>query len=337
MTFYVLGACVALATFGAVSLAVSGALLIVWPLAKSRLDAVAPRPRGGWLLALRLAPNMLGALASASVALPSFLEFEPRDTAEEAGAILLMLAVSGLAVAALAVVRGIRSSRRTGRVIREWSRTAVPVALGGVDLPAFHIESALPIVALAGWRRPGLFLAGSVVDRCGRRLLLAMAAHEEGHRRSADNLKRFLLAVCADPLLACRAGREMVAAWEAAAEEAADDEAIASGARPTDLAAALVSVARLAPAVSWPALPGAAFCRDGSLDRRVRRMLEARPGPAPFAPRRRVRSAVGVLLLAAGWILAAESLHRPLHRLLEHAVTGPHTDLRALVVGHRRA
>ena len=77
MTFFVLGACVAFATYGAVNLAVSCGLGIAWPLVGRRLEALPARPRARWLLALRLSPVLLGALASAIVALPSFLNIVP--------------------------------------------------------------------------------------------------------------------------------------------------------------------------------------------------------------------------------------------------------------------
>jgi hypothetical protein len=337
MTFYVLGACAVFATFGAVNVAVSAVLGIVWPMAKARLEARPARTRARWLLALRLSPVALGALASASVALPSFLEFEPRDTTEIPGLALTVLASVGLVLALVAAARMIRANAKTRRVLEEWSRTAVPVTLEGVALPVSRIGAALPIVALTGWRRPRLVVSGRVLDGFERRLLLAMAAHETGHRSSADNLWRLLLAAGADPLLACRAGREMIAAWEAAAEEAADDGAVASGTDPADLAEALVSVARLAPPAVWPVLPWAAFYRGAGLDRRVRRLLEMPPLSATSAPPRRLRRALGALLIASALMLAAESLHRPLHRLLERSVATPHPELRALVVGHPRA
>ncbi len=337
MTFYLLGACVAFATFGAVNLLVSGALWIAWPLAKTRLEALPARPRARWLLALRLSPVALGALASASVALPSFLEFEPRDTTEEPGRALLALSVAGLALTRPRRGAHVRAHAKTRRVVEAWSRGSAPIRLEGVGLPIVRVEADLPIVALSGLRRPGLFVSARVLDGFEKRLILAIVAHEAGHRRAWDNLGRLLLAACADPLAVCRAGREMVAAWEAAAEEAADDDAVASGTDPSDLAEALVSVARLAPPAAWPTLPWAAFYRGDGLDRRVRRLLEMPPRAAAPAPPRRLRRALAALLIAAASVLTAESLHRPLHRLLERAVTTPHAHLRALVVDHPRA
>lgn len=330
MTFYVLGVCVVLATFGAVTLAASGALRLLWPLAKERIAELDPRPRARCLLALRLAPAGLGLLASASVSLPAYLEFEPRDTGEVAGVALLALAAAGLALAGLSAARFSWAAARTRRLSRAWARAAASVQVPGVAFPVYRLEGRLPVVALTGWRRPSLFIAGAVLDRCEPRLVYAIAAHETGHQRAADNLQRLLLAACADPLALSRAGREMAAAWEAAAEEAADDDALSSGTPAVDLAEALVSVARLAPLSTWPAMPAAAFYRGERLERRVRRLLRFQ---AAAHPATRGRAALAAPLLAAVlWLLAAEALHRPVHRLVERAVERPQAELRALVV-----
>ena len=268
--------------------------------------------------------------------LPSFLEFEPRDTAEVPGQLLEWLAAAGLALGAIAVARLIGSGLRTRMAVRGWTRSAKPVALEGVELPTLRVESVLPVVALAGWRRPRLFVSGAVFDSCGPRLIAAIAAHETGHRRGFDNLKRLIFSGCADLLVGSRAEREILAAWNAAVEEAADDAAVASGSPSTDLAEALVAVARLAPAGRWPFVPAATFYRGGSLERRVRRLLEG-GAPGPLPPRRPLRGVLVWLALVAGWLLAAEALHRPAHRLFEHGVSGRRGELRGLVVGTSRA
>lgn len=335
MTFLAIGACELFATFGAVSLSASGLLILFWPFIGTRIGTLAPSLRARWLFAARLSPTLLGVLASASVTLPSFLEFEPRDTAEVPGPALEWLAAAGLALSAIAVARLIGSGLRTRGAVRGWARSAKPVALEGVELPTLRLESVLPVVALAGWRCPRLFVSGAVLDSCGPRLIAAIAAHETGHRRGFDNLKRLILSACADLLVGSRAEREIVAAWNAAAEEAADDEAVASGIPSTDLAEALVAVARLTPAGRWPFVPAAAFYLGGSLERRVRRLLNGAASPLP--PRRPLRAVLVGLALVAGWLLAAEALHRPAHRLFEHGVSDRHGELRGLVVGTPRA
>ena len=329
MTFYFLGACVVLATFGAVTLATSEALRLVWPLAKARLAGLEPRPRARCLLFLRVFPAGLGLLAGASVSLPAYLRFEPRDTNEIAGPALLILAAAGLVLACVSAARLLWAAAGTRRLRREWAHSARAVAVPGVVFPVYRLDGTLPVVALTGCRRPTLFIAGAVLDGCAPRLVSAIAAHETGHQRAGDNFQRLLWTASAEPLSFSRAGREMAAAWEIATEEAADDDALSSGTPAIDLAEALLSVARLAPASRWPALPAAAFYRGERLERRVGRLLRSGVARSVRTPR---RSAAVALLLAALWLFAAEALHHPVHRLVERAVSRPQAEQRALVV-----
>lgn len=329
MTFYLLGTYVVLATFGAVTLAAAAALRLVWPFAKARVARLDPRPRARLLLLLRVAPAGFGLLASASVSLPAYLRFEPRDTHEVAGALLLALAAAGFLLAGLSVARLLWAAAGTRRLRREWALSASAVAVPGVAFPVYRLDGTLPVVALTGCRRPTLFIAGAVLDGCAPRLVSAIAAHETGHQRAGDNLQRLLWTASADPLAFSRAGREMAAAWETATEEAADDDALSSGTPAIDLAEALLSVARLAPASVWPTVPAAAFYRGERLERRVRRLL--RSGVARSV-RTSGRAAGAGLLVAMLWLLAAEALHRPIHRLVERSVTRPQAELRVLVV-----
>ena len=329
--FFEIGACAVFAAFGAVSLVASFAVSFLWPLARRRVARLGPRARARWLLALRMLPTALALAASMSVALPSFLEFESPDTTEMPGGILEAFAVVGFVIGAAGVVRLCRVLARTRRVVRTWSRSARPAAVAGVAIPALRVSSPLPLIALAGWRRPVLFLSDAVIDGCAPRLLGAISAHEIGHRRALDNLKRLALAACCDPLARSAAGREITAAWEAAAEEAADDAAVALGAGPADLAEALLVVQRLAPSDAWPAVPAAAFYQGGCLEGRVRRLLAEGPAPVEAVPGRARRLLTALAFLAC-WALAAEALHRPARRLLEHAVVAQPGQLRGLVV-----
>src|SRR5205823_5089341 len=131
------------------------------------------------------------------------------------------------------------------------------------------------------------------------------------HVSARDNLKRLLIRACPDVFGApCALDR----AWTAAAEEAADARAAAE--RPAarlDLAQALIHVARLAvPEV--PALVSA-FYLGGSIDARVRRLVDLPAEPAS-APWPRFALPAAVLLFAAVEITVAPALHA----LMEQAV-----------------
>jgi Zn-dependent protease with chaperone function len=325
MTYFAIVSIAVAATFGAVSLAASGLLVLVWPAAEKRLASWPPARRARGLFALRLVPTALALLASASVTLPAFLEFEPRDTHEVAGRVLVALAAVGMGLLGLAGARFLWSAARTSSVARRFTATAAPAALPGTELLTMRLETPIPVVALHGWRRPRLYVSAAVLDGCAPRLLAAMAAHEIGHQRARDNLRGLLLSSCADPLTLIATGRRIVAAWEVAAEEAADDAAVEAGTQPQALIDALLAVARLAPAARWSSVPSpaSAFYRGEALERRVRRLLDARPYDPTRSGRRRGRRVAAAALLLLAWLVAADWLHRPVFQLVEQGVDHP--------------
>ncbi len=72
--------------------------------------------------------------------------------------------------------------------------------------------------------------------------------HEAGHLRSLDNLKRTAMRLAPDWLAFSSAGRQIERAWAIAAEEEADDHAVAGDrSRSLDLAGALLKASRLPP------------------------------------------------------------------------------------------
>jgi beta-lactamase regulating signal transducer with metallopeptidase domain len=138
-----------------------------------------------------------------------------------------------------------------------------------------------------------------------------MITHECAHVSARDNVKRLLIRACPDPF---GTPRHLDRAWAAAAEEAAD--AAAARIRPSarlDLAQALIHVARLA----VPRTPElvSAFYLGGSIDARVRLLVDP---PADVAPPRWRRFAVPALaLLAAAAVVAAAPA---VYALLEIAI-----------------
>jgi hypothetical protein len=328
--FFEIGLCAVLAAFGAVSVLASAVVFALWPLVRTRLAGFAPGNRALCLFALRLLPTALALAASLSVALPMFLEFEAPDTLEAPGGALEAMAAVGAGLGAVGAVRFFLALLRTRRILSAWRRTGRAATVAGARFPALRVSSRLPVVALAGWRRPVLFVADGVFTSCEPGLLEAMAAHEAGHWRVLDNAKHLMLAACGDLLTWSRTGRALLEEWEAAAEEAADDQALAAGTTPGDLAEAILAVVRLSPAERWPEPAAAWLYRGGCFERRVRRLLDG--AAAPPASRSRWPSALAIAALLIGWGFAAEALHRPAHRLLERAVAGHRGEIRALVV-----
>src|SRR5262245_52238829 len=276
------------------------------------------------LLGLRLFPAIAGVALSLALVLPAYVLLEPRQGGEVPGCTFWACAIAGLTVAARGVWRLVTTLRETERVVRVWSRHAEAVALDGVDCPVYRVDTAAPIVALAGSRNPRLFIASSVLDDCEPDLVAAMASHEVGHWRSSDNVKRLMLEGAADPLPLFSDGRRMLEEWESATEESADDDAIAGGARPEDLAESLVRVARLASRAAIPEVAvAAAFYRGEVFEKRVRRLLAA---PARLARRASGLGRTGgllVLLAAAAGLAATPGVLEPLHKVFELIVHAP--------------
>lgn len=324
MNFYALGTLGLLAAFGIGSLAGSALVLAVWRLLHGRIARMQAASRARLLLILRLCPTGAGLLLSVGMLLPAYLVLEPRKAGEVPGVTLWLCALAGLAVACRGGWRLVSTLVATERVVRVWSMDAKPVALDGIACPVYRLESAAPIVALAGTRRPKLFIASSVLDGCAPDLLSAMAAHEVGHWHSGDNVKRLMLEGAADALPLFSSGRRMLEEWESACEESADDDAIAGGASPEALAESLVRVARLASRAPVPvAAVAAAFYRGEAFEKRVRRLLAA---PARLARRASGLGRSGtliVLLAVAGCLAATPGALEPLHQIFEAIVHAP--------------
>ena len=324
MSYFLLGGLGVLAAFGVGTIAGAAGVLATWHLLAGRIQSMPAGPRARLVLSLRLFPTVAGLVASLGLTLPAFLLMEPRTGGERPGAIFWLLALAGLAIACRAAWRLVSTVVMTERVVRVWSRSAKPVSLDGVECPVYRIEAAAPIVALAGARHPRLYIASSVLEGCGPDLVAAMAAHEVGHWNSGDNVKRLMFEGAADPLPLFASGRRMMEEWESACEESADDDAIAHGARPEDLAESLVRVARLASRHAIPhAAVAAAFYRGEAFERRVRRLLSAPARLARHAPGLGRTGGLLLLLAASAWLAATPTVLEPLHRVFEAIVHAP--------------
>jgi hypothetical protein len=324
VSYALLGALGLLAAFGIATLSSSALALGAFRLLGGRISRMSASARARALLALRLFPTAAGLIVSLGLVLPAYLILEPRRSDEIPGATFWICALAGLVVAGRGVWRLVSTLLATERVVRVWSRQAKPMALDGIDCAVYRIETASPIVALAGTRRPRLFIASSVLDGCEPGLVAAMAAHEAGHWRSGDNVKRLIVEGAADPLPFFSEGRRMLEEWESATEESADDDAIARGARPEDLAASLVRVARLASRAAIPEAAGAAaFYRGEAFERRVRRLLAAPARLARTATRLGRTGGLLLLLAASAWLAATPGVLEPLHQVFELLVHAP--------------
>ena len=264
-------------------------------------------------LSLRLTPAVLSLAFVAIVFLPSYWRFEPREDVEGFDLTLTALALLAFTVIGAAVARGVIAWRRAARRIEQWMRASRPLALAGTSMPAFAIDTAAPVMALVGVLRPRLLITRPVLDALTDEELRAASAHELGHWRAFDNLKRLAMRAAPDLLAATPAARAIERRWAAAAEHAADRIAGQSGQARCALASALVKVARLTPPATSIAEPISALLDGGDITSRVQRLLD----DAPAAGEGRSARWLALAIPASALILGG---YAPLLRLV-HGVT----------------
>jgi Zn-dependent protease with chaperone function len=312
LTYWSTAAVITLSSFAFAATAASALVALGGPRLARALARYAPASRAGLLFRLRLLPATLATMSAFGVALPIYLWFEPRDTGETIARTLVALAVIGLSLLAGGAWRAAAAWRATRLVRRTWEQRGRRLDMPGIRMPVFAIDESFPTVAVVGFSRPALFIAERLLRECSEDEVRAMLLHECAHVSSRDNFKRFVIRACPDFV---RRGGALDLAWASAAEEAAD--AIAAAARPAaalHLAQALIRVARLAPRPFPPEL-ASAFYLGGSIESRVRRLIDPNAVVENARPLGWV-VATSVLLLAGFVVLAAPALHQ----LMEQAV-----------------
>jgi Zn-dependent protease with chaperone function len=192
---------------------------------------------------------------------------------------LTSLAALAVLLVGTACARGLNSWRRAARRIDAWMAAARPATLAGTTIPSFAIDSDVPIMALVGVLRPRLLITQPVMDALTNEELRASVAHELGHWRAWDNLKRLLMQTAPDLLPATRWARAIERRWAAASELVADRAAGNTGAERCALASALVKVARMTPPVTPALAPISTLVDEGDITSRVHRLLDETAGP----------------------------------------------------------
>lgn len=284
-----------------------------------------PRMRAFSLLVASLAPSVAALLVTLAVALPAFLLYEPPWAGERIGIVLPLLAAAGVALVSTAVVQLARLQWTTWRVGREWQRCSRPLsaAASGVSVKEVVVPGAL--LGTVGLLRPQVYASPDVLAAFTENELQAALAHEAGHVRSADNLKRLLLAAAPGLKLLDRA-LGLGVEWSRACEVAADEAALRSGVAAVDLASALVKAGRLrfnrdaarVVAASHLVAPSA----RSEVEERVRRLmqcLDRGPSPQPTATCAWAYTAMGSAALVAYAIYFLPLMHSA-HELLERLV-----------------
>lgn len=322
MTFGLRTVILTLASIGVSALIASAVVALMW-----RTPDGAPAERAGRLWRMRLLP-LATALAMCVFVIIGLWRFEARHSDEELGwTVILFAALGGLYLITIAA-RLVVMHRETRRLLSAWLANATQFecpdipGLPRLTIPAWRIDTHFPVVAVVGIVRPTLVVDATVLDSCSADELSAIIAHEYGHLRRWDNLRRAVFSATPDLLAWTSIGPAMRDAWREATEEAADDMAARSSADAgVNLAGALIHVARIAkgtdtaPAFQATQLPASALYRGESIERRVRRLL------APAQPGAPAGRHWGVALLTAAAAVAF-SIQRQLHDVMEVVVNG---------------
>jgi Zn-dependent protease with chaperone function len=330
VNYYALAACLALAAFLSLHALGSLAAAAAWLSARRHAGQLTAGARARLLFGLRVLPPAVALVFVAAFLIPAFLLYEPHPAPESVGPPLLALALLSASGIVHATYRAVASWSATGRLTSLWLRRAEPVSIEGVGMPAYRLVSPTPVLAVVGVLRPSLFVAAQVLESLSPEELAVALAHERGHLRARDTLKRAVMNFCRDLLPFVGVGRALDRAWAEESERAADEYAArAGGAGALDLAAALIKIARLMPEGVTNVVPAGAFLlegSDGGLAGRVRRLTEmaaARRVPAGRASLLSKIAAPALLLLLLTFVLAAAADRQVLadvYALTERAV-----------------
>ena len=318
----------ALLTFNSIASSLIAGLWRIMGRAADRLSAAA---RARLLFALRTLPAVLALLFVALLFVPSYLEYEPRHTAESVSLKLGLLAFVSATGLAVSLIRGLATYRATVNLRNNWLHQGRRIAIPGINIDTYEINHPFPLVGIVGSLHPRLFIASQVRTLLTGDEIAAAIAHENGHLNARDNLKRGILQACRDALLIIPSGRSLDRAWSDASEEAADECAAEKGnGVALDLASALVKIARMIPPGARPTMPAGVFLlgeedETKGVKSRVRRLIdlaamERRSATHGLATRLLIW-APGILLIA-GFVIASTNtfLLSRIHFLIEHVV-----------------
>lgn len=276
-----LGLCLTLAILLTINTLATLALTALWRVLKPLAEHWSAAKRARTLFLLRVTPFIIACAFAGGLVVPSYLLFEPHETAENVSIKLAVFALISFAGLLLAVWRGLAAWLTTRRLVANWLRHSEPVRLSNVAIPVHRVRHTFPLIAIVGAFRPRLFIAAHLFDELSTEEFSAAIAHESGHLIARDNFKRAFLRACRDMLAIMPCGRALDQEWAESAEIAADEHAAQSGgaAGALDLASALVKIARLVPVGARPAMPIGAYLTGeisggGNVERRVRRLTQ---------------------------------------------------------------
>jgi Zn-dependent protease with chaperone function len=159
----------------------------------------------------------------AHVVSPLGLEFG-LPSANPAAIVLLILATLGIAVL-LAVLRGVFAIARAHRQLRRRLPIVGPLP-GGADVDVIAYDGIQAFCA--GLLRPRIYISAGALRKLGDGELQAVLAHEQMHRARRDPLRLVTARLLGEALFFAPVVRSLARRYDALAEIAADDHALAA-------------------------------------------------------------------------------------------------------------
>jgi hypothetical protein len=300
--------CLLTVVAGLVYAAVQFALFCGAPFLMRRLDAASSRRRERLLYLLQIAPALLAIFVAGAVCCPEYLRHEPTRNNEPVGWITLLLAAAVCIWFGSALLRGVCINLRTLRFARACRRSGRVIDRSSCA-PLRALAETTPPLVLVGFLRPFIIISEALLEPGGLNSgsLQVALDHERAHALQFDNWK--LLTLYFLPRLHGDAWRRQ---WQAAADWAADDDAVGGdAARSLLLAEALVCTARLVKPARSTVICAALTSAEAGLAARVDRLLRPR-WVSPSAPNSLLLGLASLVFLAIGaaagvspWIYSA--------------------------------
>jgi hypothetical protein len=308
--------CVAAVMTGLIHVIVEAFLWLAAPLIVRMSEPLSARYRERVLYALQLVPIASALLLTCAVCIPQYLQGETNREAESVGWLCIVAAVAVGLWYGHALLNGLAAAARTMIFARACRRTSSRAPFFRAGTPILSCAGKAYGVALVGLFRPFILISESLLGEGGlsaKAIDLALD-HEASHAKQLDNWKLFSLHCTPTLRLRLRNGRTWTEMWHAAAEWAADDDAVRNdGARVLVLAETLVAVARSA-APSPQRVCMALECNELDLVARIDRLIDR---PKPMAASRSWGRICCLSIAAAGFVGTAAGIMLSSRDLLE--------------------
>ena len=323
--------CLCLTCFFLVDLALSALVRLLMPAALRWAAKMRAGHAARFLFWLRIAPSAGAVVAVLGLCVPSYVWLESNAGTERLTLLCLAATSLGAALCVIAVMRAAVVLWRSAHYMRSAKSRKVQIDASASELveDVLVMESALPVLALAGVLRPKLLISRTVFEGLSPEQLEVALRHERAHCESGDNLKRLLLLLSPIALPSSKAFGVLERHFARYTEWAADDAA--SGGDPQRsvvLADALLRVSRLKAKSRLPSgsmqpslLVSSLVADDCALSARIERLLNLPTETETVEDRIHSGYAVAIAIPALAALLwnlpsALSFVHAALERLL---------------------